>query len=132
MIPGITPAKISAIIAHIMLLVAFNVAISPALAALYILYTLRNTIIETTNSTRYTRAGSIKKAPSPTAEAKAKVAKTDKAAPIQTITNKIEKMKAISMYVFTVPKFVLDVGGGGGGGFEYDIFFLKTPSLTFL
>jgi hypothetical protein len=49
----------------------------------------------------------MKKKPNPKTEAKAKVAKTDKAAPIQTITKMIEKMKAINMYVFMVAKFVL-------------------------
>ena len=49
-------------------------------------------------------------------EKTAKVAKVDTAAPIQTITKMIEKMKAISMYVFIVAKFVLDCCGGGGGG----------------
>ena len=64
--------------------------------------------------------------PSPTTDKKAKAAKVHKAAPIQTITNMIEKMKAINMYVFIVAKFVFAVGGGGGGIFEFDIF-LKTP-----
>jgi hypothetical protein len=61
--------------------------------------------------------------PSPTTDKNAKAAKVHRAAPIQTMTKMIEKMKAISMYVLIVDKFVLEVGGGGGGGFEYVILF---------
>src|SRR5665647_3298290 len=55
-IPGITPAQISAIIAHIMLLVAFSVAMSPAFTALYIFQTLMNTINDNTAKTKKTTA----------------------------------------------------------------------------
>lgn len=88
-------------------------------------------MIEIANSTRYTIAGSTTKMPSPTTDRNANAANVHKAAPIQTITKMIEKMKAMSMYVFIVDKFVLDVGGGGGGGFEYDIFF-KNSLISFL
>jgi len=60
-------------------------------------------------------AGSKTKIPSPTTDKKAKAANVHRAAPIQTITKMIEKMKAINMYVFIVDKFALDDGGGGGG-----------------
>jgi hypothetical protein len=72
-------------------------------------------MIETANSTRYIIAGTKTKMPSPTNEKAAKVMSVDAAAPIQTSIKIIEKIKAISMYVFTVAKFVFDCGGGGGG-----------------
>jgi hypothetical protein len=72
-------------------------------------------MIENAKSTRYMIAGSITKMPSPMNEKAAKVMRVDAAAPIQTSTKIIEKIKAISMYVFTVAKFVFDCGGGGGG-----------------
>jgi hypothetical protein len=72
-------------------------------------------MIENAKSTRYMIAGSIKKKPTPMNEKAAKVRIVDAAAPIQTSIKIIEKIKAISMYVFTVAKFVFDCGGGGGG-----------------
>src|SRR5665648_486881 len=110
--PGITPAKISAIIAHIMSLLAFSVAISPAFTALYILYTLRNTNIATMNMIK-------------NGIAKIMVKRNTTAAPIQPMRAIMLNMNAISMYVFIVLSLSVDIawGGGGGGGFEYVILF---------
>ncbi len=121
--PGITPAKISAMMAHRMLLVALRVAMSPAFAALYIFQILRNTINETANNTKYTMAGRITKMPNPTTVRTAKAAIVHKAAAIQTIIKRREKMKAISMYVLIEDRLVLELDGGGGGGVSYVIFF---------
>jgi hypothetical protein len=65
-------------------------------------------MIEITNSTRYSIAGSKTKMPSPITEKAAKVMNVDAAAPIQTSIKIIEKMKAISMYVFIVVEVVVD------------------------
>jgi hypothetical protein len=48
--PGITPAKKSATIAYIMLLVTLMVAMSPQFSALYSLQILRNKIGEIANN----------------------------------------------------------------------------------
>jgi hypothetical protein len=120
--PGITPAKISAIIAHIMLLVALSVAISPALAALRIFDILMNTINENTAKTRKTTAYIKKmplKKPNPypkvSAENVAKVNIYETAASTKTIIDIIENIQAIRMYVLIDANLSVDCGGGGGG-----------------
>ncbi len=101
--PGITPAKISAIIAHPMLLFAFSVAMSPAFAALYIRYTLWNDNIATTKSTM-------------NGIAKIMVRINAIAAAIQPIRAIMLNMNAINMYVLMLLKRVSAIPGGGGGG----------------
>ena len=116
-----TPEQISAIIAHIMLLVAFSVAMSPALTALYIFQTLINTINDITARTKKTTAYTIKmplKKPRPypkvNVENVAKVIIYETEASTKAIIAIIENIHAIKMYVFMLANFV-SVGGGGGG-----------------
>jgi hypothetical protein len=104
--PGITPAKIRAIIAHIMLLVALSVAMSPALTALYIFQTLMNTINDITAKTNRTTAYTIKmpaKKPIPypkvNDENVAKVIIYETAPSAKAIIAIIENIQAIRMYV---------------------------------
>lgn len=104
MMPGITPAKISAIIAQPILLFALSVAMSPLFTAVYIRYTLRNTNIATTKSTKKGIAKIM--------------VKIDATAPaIQPMSAMMLNMKAISMYVFMLLKRVSAIPAGGGGGY---------------
>jgi len=69
-------------------------------------------------------AGRITMKASPTTAKIAKAAIVQRAAAIQTIMKRSEKMNAISMYVLMVDRLVLElVDGGGGGGVSYVIFF---------
>jgi hypothetical protein len=105
-----------------MLLVAFSVAMSPALTALRIFEILMNTINENTVKTRkttaYTKKMPLKKPipyPKVSAENVAKVNIYETAARIKAIIDIIENIQAIRMYVLSDANLSVDCCGGGGG-----------------